>query len=466
MNVLRADPGSFRDPGGRIYFVDDRVLRSVMPEAVEDFDFVQKSGVIEDLQSKGWIVASEFVDPSMLDEPIDGAEYILEHPRIPFISYPYEWSFPALKAAAILHLDIQLAALEFGVTLSDASAYNIQFIGAKPVFIDRLSFVPYQEGETWTAHKQFCEQFLNPLLLRALSGVPHNGWYRGIQEGIPTDFLKRVIPWYKKLSFNLLTHVTLQSALQASIGKNGAALHKNISGANFPRKSYRHMLQKLRAWIEELTPAVTGKSIWQDYAGDNSYRAEEADGKRSFVADFVSRTNPHMIWDLGCNTGDYAIAGLEAGANYAVGFDFDMGALELGYDRAAKKDLPFLPLFLDAGNPSANQGWAERERRGMMARASADAILALAFIHHMTIAKNIPLDQLVEWIVGFAPTGVIEFVPKQDPMVQELLRFRKDCFPDYTEENFLYRLSIIAEIERSETISSSGRLMVSYRRQD
>ena len=200
MNVLSADPGSFRDPGGRIYLVDDRVLRSVNPEAVEDFEFVQKSGVIENLQSKNWIVGSEFVDPSTLDEPIQGAKYVLEHPKIPFISYPYEWSFPALKTAALLHLDVQLSALEFGVTLSDASAYNIQFIGAKPIFIDRLSFVRYHEGETWIAHKQFCEQFLNPLLLRSLSGVPHNGWYRGNQEGIPTDFLKRVIPWRKKMS--------------------------------------------------------------------------------------------------------------------------------------------------------------------------------------------------------------------------------------------------------------------------
>lgn len=464
MNVLRADPGSFRDPGGRIYLIDDRVLRSVNPEAVEDFDYVQKSGVIENLESKGWIVASSFVDPAMLDAPIDGAEYVLEHPKIPFISYPYEWSFLALKAAALLHLDIQLAALEFGVTLSDASAYNIQFIGAKPIFIDRLSFVQYHEGETWTAHRQFCEQFLNPLLLRALSGVPHNGWYRGLQEGIPTDFLKQVIPFRKKLSFNVLTHVMLQSALQASVGQNGAALQKNMSGALFPRKSYRHMLQKLRDWIGGLNPADTGKSTWHDYAGDNSYSAEEASLKRRFIADFVARTKPQMIWDLGCNTGDYSIAALEAGATYAVGFDFDVGALELGYDRATKQDLAFLPLFLDAGNPSANQGWAERERRGMMARASADAVFALAFVHHMAITKNIPLDQLVEWIVGFAPAGIIEFVPKQDPMVQELLRFRKDCFPDYTEENFLNCLRARAEIENSETISSAGRLLVSYRR--
>jgi ribosomal protein L11 methylase PrmA len=416
------------------------------------------------LQSKGWIVDSELIDPLKLDAPIEGAEYVLEHPKIPFISYPYEWSFPALKAAALLHLDIQLSALEYDVTLSDASAYNIQFIGAKPIFIDRLSFVQYHEGETWSAHRQFCEQFLNPLLLRALCGVPHNGWYRGTQEGIPTEFLKRVIPFRKKLSFNVLTHVVLQSALQASIGKNGAALQKNMSGAQFPRKSYRHMLEKLRDWIAGLNPADTGKSTWHDYAADNSYRAEEAVTKRRFIMDFVSRTHPRMTWDLGCNTGDYSIAALEAGASYAVGFDFDMGALELGYDRAAQKDLKLLPLFLDAGNPSANQGWAERERPGMKARASSDAVFALAFVHHMAITKNIPLDQLVDWIVDFAPGGVIEFVPKQDPMVQELLRFRKDCFPDYTEEHFLNCLRARAEIEKSETISSAGRLLVSYRR--
>ena len=189
MTVLESDPGSFRDPGGRVYLVDDRVFRSVNAPAMDDFNFVQDSGVIEDLQSRGWIVASEVVDPSVVGQEIAGAELVLEHPRIPFVSYPYEWSFSALKAAALRHLDIQLAALDYGVTLSDATAYNIQFIGAQPVFIDRLSFVRYHDGEFWVAHKQFCEQFLNPLLLRALTGVPHNSWYRGAQEGIPTDHL-------------------------------------------------------------------------------------------------------------------------------------------------------------------------------------------------------------------------------------------------------------------------------------
>jgi ribosomal protein L11 methylase PrmA len=266
------------------------------------------------------------------------------------------------------------------------------------------------------------------------------------------------------MSLNVLTHVVLHSALQASVGGNGAALQKNMSGARFPRKAYKHMLRKLRSWIEGLAPADSGASTWRDYAADNSYGAGEAGAKRRFVMDFVARTRPRTIWDLGCNTGDYAIAALEAGAAYAVGFDFDMGALELGYDRAARKDLPLLPLFLDAANPSGNQGWAERERQGMKARASADAVLALAFIHHMAIARNIPLDRLVEWIVGFAPSGVIEFVPRQDPMVRELLRFRKDGFPDYTEEAFLNCLGALAGIEKSETVSGAGRLLVAYRK--
>ncbi len=224
------------------------------------------------------------------------------------------------------------------------------------------------------------------------------------------------------------------------------------------------MLRKLRDWIERLHPADSGKTEWQNYASDNSYHSEEAANKRRFVKEFVSRTAPAMTWDLGCNTGDYSIAALEAGAQYAVGFDFDLGALEHGFARAARNDLSFQLLFMDAANPSADQGWAEAERQGLNARASADAVFALAFVHHMAITKNIPLDQLVRWIVGFAPTGVIEFVPKHDPMVQELLRFRKDIFPDYTDEHFLHCLRSIAEIENSETVSDSRRLMVSYRK--
>ncbi|MGH7419780.1 MAG: class I SAM-dependent methyltransferase, partial [Candidatus Rokuibacteriota bacterium] len=196
-----ADLGSFRDPGGRIYLLEDCVYRTVTPAAVEDFEHVERSGLIEALVERGQVLPATKVDGAILGNKADGAHYVVQHPKLPFVSYPYEWPFAALKAAALLHLDIHLEALRRGVTLSDASAFNIQFIGARPVFIDRLSFVRYRPGEIWVGHRQFCEQFLNPLLLRALFGVSHNAWYRGAQEGIAADDLRRLLRWRHKLSW-------------------------------------------------------------------------------------------------------------------------------------------------------------------------------------------------------------------------------------------------------------------------
>ncbi len=463
MDPARPDTGSFRDPSGRVYVADDRVFRTVMPSAAGDFEFVRATGLLERLVEKGRVIPEKMIDPSGLREFGNGARYVLEHPRLPFVSYPYEWPFPALKAAALLHLDLHLKALEYGVTLSDATAYNIQFRGVEPVFIDTLSFRRYREGEFWVGHRQFCEQFLNPLLLRALVGIPHNSWYRGALEGISTEDLSRLLPWTSKLSWNVLTHVVMQAGFQRrSTHKDDA--EKWIKKKNFPLVAFQQMLCGLRKWIVKLEPASTGKTVWVDYARDNSYSSDEGRAKRLFISDFVAAVKPRMLWDIGCNTGDYSKAALEAGAEFAVGFDSDHGALDAAFSRAKTERLSFLPLFLDAANPAPNQGWAQAERVGLMQRAHGDAVLALAIIHHLTIARNIPLDEVLDWLVRMAPQGVIEFVQKSDPMVQTLLRLRDDVFDDYNEESFVRSLRARVDIVRSLTVSATNRRLYWFRR--
>jgi ribosomal protein L11 methylase PrmA len=463
VNEARPDAGSYRDPSGRVFVLEDRVLRTVAPRAAADFEFVRSTGVLQSLIAEGSVIAEEPVAPSQLPRGFNDARYVLQHPKLPFISYPYEWCFTALKRAALLHLDIQIRCLQQNVTLSDASAYNIQFLGPKPIFIDSLSFRRYHDGEFWIGHKQFCEQFLNPLLIRALLGVPHNAWYRGGLEGIPTTDLNRILPLRRKLSWNVLTNVVMQASFQGSA--TGGHHAEMPAGARFPRTALQRMLDRLRKWISGLLPADRGKTVWGDYAHQTSYAAEETDRKRALVAEFAASVRPRMIWDIGCNTGDYAKAALETGAGYAVGFDFDQGALDAAFVRAESESLSFLPLFLDLANPTPSQGWGERERRGLTDRASADAILALALLHHLAIGRNIPLEEVVGWLVGLAPHGVIEFVPKSDPMVRRLLRMREDIFDDYTEQAFIGHLQSQARVVRSVTVSQTDRKLFWFSRE-
>jgi ribosomal protein L11 methylase PrmA len=464
MHELGPDAGSYRDPRGRVFVAEDRVLRTVAPSAAADFEFVRSTGVLPSLIAEGLVIAEEQVEPSQLSSGFEDARYVLQHPKLPFISYPYEWCFTALKRAALFHLDIQIRCLEQDVALSDASAYNIQFLGPQPIFIDSLSFRRYHEGEFWVGHKQFCEQFLNPLLLRALLGVPHNAWYRGGLEGIPTAEVSRLLPLRRKLSWNVLTNVVMQASFQrAATGGPDANIP---AGSRFPRRAMQRMLLRLHKWISALEPADRDRTVWRDYAPHTSYAADEADRKRALVAEFAASVRPRMIWDIGCNRGDYAKAALEAGAGYAVGFDSDQGALEAAFMRSQRENLALLPLILDLGNPSPSQGWAERERRGLSERASADAILALALVHHLAIGRNVPLDEVVAWLVGLAPHGVIEFVPKSDPMVQRLLRLREDIFDDYSEEVFLKHLDARAEVVRTVDVSATGRRLFWFARRE
>ena len=463
--VAQADPGSFRDPSGQVYREGTRIYRTVTDRAAADYEFVRDSGLLQRLSKQGHVLSATEIDRDTLGPVGSAARYLLQHPLIPFVSYPYEWSFPTLKDAALLHLDVQLEALEAGIVLSDATAYNVQFVGPRPVFIDHLSFRRYRPGEIWTGHRQFCEQFLNPLLLRALLGVSHNAWFRGTQEGITAPELNRLLPLRRKLSWNVLSQVVLPTMLERSAGSAVQSLNTaHLQRPSFPLESYRAMLKQLHNWIMRLQPADTGKTVWNDYAANHSYRSDEVDKKIAFVSDMAAAVRPNMLWDLGCNSGDYSKASLKAGAKYALGFDFDHGALEAGFERAKAEELSFLPLLMDAANPSPSQGWAERERQSLGARASADAILALAFVHHIAIGRNVPLDRVIDWLIGLAPNGVIEFVPKADPMVTRMLKLREDIFDTYTEDTFLNAISARARIVKSSVVSAAGRRVVWFDR--
>ncbi len=463
MTVPRRDPGSFRDPGGAVYTSGDRVLRTVMPgPAAERFRAVRGSGLFEELAQRKHLLPVQEIDKPPF-EAMAGAAHVLLSPRLPFISYPYEWSFALHRKAALLHLDLHLNALERGFTLSDASAYNVQFQGVAPVFIDHLSLRPYQDGEIWTAHRQFCMQFLNPLLCHNVLKFAPNALFRGTLEGIEPEFLAPLLPLRGKLSWTVLMHVVLQAAFQGRASSRKAGADKKLRAVSLAKTTMVGMLQGLRRYIAAMK-GPRGETVWSDYADSNSYSADEAEAKQGFIAQMTSSVRPSLLLDLGCNTGAYSEVALSAGAQQVIGFDFDHGALDLAVARAEAKQLNLLPLWLDAANPSPSQGWAQSERLGLTERLRADAVIALAFVHHLAISRNVPLESVVDWIIGMAPAGVIEFPYKSDPMVQRLLALREDIFSDYDDAHFLAHVGQRARIVRQEKLGQGGRLLVWFDR--
>ena len=457
--------GSFRDPSGHVFRIDGAIIRSVSPSAASRFDQVLSTGIVDDLIKRGLLVETRKIPATVLGPRAQHAQYALEHAVIPYVTYPYEWSFQGLKAAALRHLEIHRRCLDAGVTLSDASAYNMQFVDTSPVFIDALSLVPYADGAPWAGHRQFCEQFLNPLLLRAWFGVPHHAWYRGSLEGIPTADIAALGRMRHRLSVPALSHVFLPAWMGKRVVKEGDKTLRKAARVRLPKSHFAATLGQLERWIGRLEPKDAGSSSWGNYAENNTYTEPDLQQKAAFVQDTVREVRPSLVFDLGCNIGIYSGTALEAGAARVIGFEADPRTLEIAFKRARSKKMKLLPLYCDAVNPSPDQGWNQGERGGMADRATADLVLALAFIHHLVIGRNVPLEQCVDWIAGFAKNGVVEFVGKSDPTVQKMLYLREDVFPDYQIDKFRVALERRATIV-GELPLPNGRTLFRYHRKD
>lgn len=456
--------GSFRDPSGRVLRHDKRILRAIFDGGVAQLRAARDSGVLDEMIERGWLLPADVVSGKGLGDLAAGVAQWLEHPVLDYISYPYEWCFSGLKAAALHHLDFHMALLDKNFTLSDATAYNIQFRGTKPVFIDHLSITPYEEGAAWVGQRQFGMQFLNPLYLWAKKGIAPHAWYRGALEGISPEDLAKLLGWKDRFSFTVLAHIVGPAAFardRVVEGLNG----KTRREVKLPKQRLVAILGSLRDYIASLA-LPKEKTVWDDYAENNSYNEVHRAAKHAFVSGAVSGAKPDLLYDIGCNSGEFSRTALDAGARSVIGFDFDFGALERAFAHSNKIGAPMLPLWLDAMNPSPAQGWASAERAGLQDRADADMMLALALIHHLAIAKNVPLDMAVDWLMSLAPSGVIEFPPKSDPMVQQLLRHRPDIFPNYTEEAFLHHVEARGRIVQQTRLAETGRLILAYDRRN
>lgn len=465
LTAIYRDPGSFRDPSGTVLRGGPRLFRAVSEaRRVQVLEFLAsdfyKNKAGRQIVETNVIPRAEIEKHFNIGETEKTIGCFLEHRKLSFISYPYEWPFSLLKRAALAHLELHLEALDHGFDLSDSSAFNIQFEGINPIFIDTLSFRPYEPGSYWLGYKQFLEQFLCPLLLQSYVGLKFNDWYRGAVNGIDLISTSRALPIWTVLSPSIALHVHLHAWMMRKVRSEsrGSRMHERIRKP-LPVKSMRGLLSGLRDFTASLRPHKAGATYWKNYAENTAYDTAERDAKREAVSSFVKRAKPKCLLDLGCNTGEYSEIALAAGAHHVIAADSDPGALEAMVSRAHQKGLNITPIYLDLSNPSPSQGWGCRERSSILERANADALIALAVIHHLVIGGNILLKMVVDLLIQLAPLGLIEFVPKSDPMVIGLLSHREDIFPDYDIDNFRKALGSRALIRKELVISKSGRTL-------
>ena len=445
-------PASFRDPSGFLFSRNGILYRQINRLYADHYTHLMESGLCEKLVKAGLLIPH--VEAAQISAETDASYKIIQPQRVEFISYPYEWSFSQLKDAALATLSIQLRALKFGMTLKDASAYNIQFVEGCPTLIDTLSFEVYQPGKPWEAYRQFCQHFLAPLALMSHRDIRLAQLFRVYIDGIPLDLASSLLPTRTKFSFGLLTHLHLHAGAQRRFANATAttlARQMNL-------QAMTGLIENLEATVRKLSWKSAGTE-WAEYYGSTNYTDQGFEHKKELVRAWAAESRPAVIWDLGGNTGMFSREAAASGAQ-VVSFDGDPAAVEQNYLMLKRnKEKNILPLLLDLANPSPASGWDHRERESFAARGPADMILALALIHHLAISNNVPLINLAEFFSRHTKWLMIEYVPKSDSQAQKLLASRRDIFPDYTREGFEAAFSTRFRIQKAESVKDSGRIL-------
>jgi hypothetical protein len=456
-----AEASSFRDPNGFVFYRDGTLYRQISRKHETHYDHLIRSGFYDYLVDATWLVPHrEVAIPPARDED---CFRIIEPERIPFLSYPYEWCFSQLKDAALLTLNIQKKALDFGMSLRDGSAYNVQFVHGRPVLIDTLSLGVHEPGKPWEAYKQFCRHFLAPLMLMSRRDLRLNQLSITELDGIPLILAKRLLSHHGYTSWSAFLHICLHARYEDYYSARFVKTEDN--NGRFSERAFKGLIDSLENAIRKLT-VKPRKSEWLTYAAEgHSYSDVSLQHKIQTVKAYLEKCRPGELWDLGANTGVFSRMACEAGAR-VIAFDQDPYCVEANYLQSKKERVDILPLVLNLSNPTPAIGWKNEERRSLLQRASADTVMALALIHHLAISNNLPLPMLASFFAEICRWLILEFVPKEDAKVQLLLNNRKDIFPRYTISDFEREFSRYFSIEDRTEISSSKRtLFLMQRRQ-
>ncbi|MBI2341086.1 MAG: SAM-dependent methyltransferase [Deltaproteobacteria bacterium] len=450
-------PSSFRDDAGFLFTEGDTLYRAVSPAGRDDFDLFVSSGLYEKLSGERKIVSHREVTPHSASPNV---YKILVPQKIPFISYPSEWCYSQLRDSALLTLDIQEEALHRGLSLKDASFFNVQFVGPRPIFIDTLSFEKRVDAP-WVAYRQFCQHFLNPLVLMSSVSADMGRYLACHLDGVPSSLTLKMLPKLSRLKMGIFLHVWMHSASQKKhevaaplasagplqkagavpAGRQGQAPAK-WSGRNF-KLTGSFNLKKQLALVDSLKSTIQSlkgpkrQSEWIDYSGSAVHYSDRAGlAKKEFLDRVLDEPRPKNVWDLGGNIGEFARLATKRGIG-TVCWDRDPACVEENYKVSRERgDEKMLPLVVDLANPTPAIGWAHQERMSFLERGPADLVTALALFHHLRITANIPVEQIADFMARLALRLVIEYVPKEDPMAKRLIAGRRDIFHDYTLDRF------------------------------
>ena len=469
---------SFRDPAGCVVLMDDRVLRVVTTKASAELTAALESPSVRRMTDEGHIIAShvlmgaeherawaELVATGLPGETEPGL--IIEHPRLPFASFPYEWCSEMLHAAGLLTLNLAEELLTDGLGLKDATPYNVLFGGTTPVFVDAASLERRDPHDaTWLPYAQFVRSFILPLLVHRECGWTLRDVFLSRRDGLEPEAVYGMLGRARRLSPRFLFSVSIPTWLSRRSAPAQNLYQRRLESS--PEKAafiLRATLGHLRRQLESVAPRI-GRSAWSSYMETKTYDDADFAAKEVFVRRALEEVPRASVLDVGCNTGHFSLLAGSGGAT-VVSLDIDPVCVSRLYARAAAGSQPVLPLVADLARPSPALGWRNGEQPALIDRLAGrfDLVLMLALVHHLLVTERVPLPRIVELAADLTRDRVVlEYVGPEDPMFRALSRGRDALYAHVNVQWFEEGCRRHFDVLRSETLPGTGRRLYLLRK--
>jgi SAM-dependent methyltransferase len=470
---------SFRDPSGFVVATEDRIYRCITPAGLSDFQAIQASPTVRRWVAEGRMIGWRPLAPEEIPAQLavvgnvnvsNGALWV-EHERLPFPSYPYEWPAEMLAIAGRHTLQLAQELLPEGLGLKDATPFNILFRGPDPVLVDLLSIERRDPLDyRWFAGTQFMRTFLLPLLVHRRRGLGLDSIFLTRREGFDPVEVYRMCTPLERLHPHVLRLVTIPVWLEPVAEARGEALYRprRASSPEQARFILSRLLRRLERTLDALQPRWSVQaSRWADYmASCPGYTREQFAQKAQFVQRVIEQHHPRQVLDVGANTGFFSLLAARHGAA-VVAIDADRAAIGRLWHQAHQDRLPVLPLVVHFSQPSPATGWNNTECASFLDRARGrfDLVLLLAVVHHLLVTDRVTLNDLLAVVAALTThLAVIEFVGGDDPMFRRLVRGRDTLYAHLTREFWERTLVGFFDIEHVETLAGGTRTLYLLKR--
>jgi hypothetical protein len=455
LDLLR-ESSSYRDPDGYIVHANDDIYRCVVnpgsPILLNEYKpFFDKA------VEKGLLVGFHSSDSEPAE--IENSEKYLKLQKLPFISYPYEWGFEQLKSSALLTLDLCLLALEYGLTLKDATAFNTQLFKGKMVFIDHTSFEKTDGKLPWAPYSQFCRHYLAPLLVCSKTGQFSNKLFRIELDGLDLKYACDVLPFSQRFNPSVFIHIYLHHRMinKYKENKDSDQIKKIKARRTGDQKAY---LTHLRQVILKIKPPEYS-TAWCDYYDHTNYQDASFKMKEALIHQILSGKNRKYksIWDVGANNGHFSRLAAPYAEN-VISMDIDYAAIDHNVRANLAGNIEnIFPVVMDVTNPSPSLGFGLAERKPLHERSQPELILALALIHHLAVTHNIPFSLMAEQFSSYNSDMIVEYVGRDDSQFQRLLNGKEHSYEEYNLQNFEDCFSSFFDIAEKFSIEGTSRIL-------